>query len=130
MKKKTHYKLLLVPLGMYGLMAAIAIFWCLAQLLHLTKQIWLDIGVATGILFIMLSFIAPIVGLITGIISLMLKRKYDVAVLASMSAKPQEAAKQERKAERSYRAAAVLNLVLGIVCVGLSVFWVLLIRSL
>lgn len=130
MKKKTHLKLLLVPLGMYCLMSAIAIFWCVAQLLHLTKQVWLDIGVATGILFIVLSFIAPLAGLLTGIASLMLKRKYDVAALGSASGKAQDMAEKERRAERSYRIAAVLNLVLGIVSVGLCVYWVALIQSL
>lgn len=128
MKKKTCYKLLLVPLGMYCLMAAIALFWCVAQLLHLTEQVWLDIGVATGILFIVLSFIAPLAGLVTGVASLVLKRKYNVAV--SVPEKTQDTVNKEKKAERSYRIAAVLNLVLSVVSVVLCFYWVALFGSL
>lgn len=130
MKKKPHNKLLLVPLGMYGLMAGIALFWCLAQIFHLTGRIWLDTGVATGILFMALSFIAPLTGLVTGIASLILKRKYDLTVCASAPVKAQEKTEEERKAEKRYRAAAVLNLVFGIASVALCVFWVLLIGAL
>lgn len=130
MKKKTHYKLLLVPLGMYALMLGIALFWCLAQIFNLTQPVWLDIGVATGILFMILSFLAPLTGLITGIVSVVLKRKYDVAASGSVSAKGQKTEDKERKAERSWRIAAVLNLVLSVVSVVLCVYFVLLIRSL
>ncbi|MDE5679407.1 MAG: hypothetical protein K2I01_03120 [Lachnospiraceae bacterium] len=130
MKKKIHCKLLLVPLGMYGLMLGIALFWCLAQIFHLTQQVWLNIGVATGILFMALSFIAPLTGLITGIASVVLKRKYDMVTFGSASAKGQKLADRERKAERSWRIAAVLNLVLGVVSVALCVYFVFLIRSL
>lgn len=130
MKKKTHYKLLLVPLGMYCLMIGIALFWCFAQIFNLTQPVWLDIGVVTGILFMVLSFLAPITGLITGMVSVVLKRKYDVVTSGSAAAKGQKTEDKERKAERSWRIAAVLNLVLSVVSVVLCVYFVLLIRSL
>lgn len=130
MKKKTHYKLLLVPLGMYGLMLGIALFWCVGQIFHLTQPAFLRAGVVTGILFMALSFIAPLTGLITGIASVVLKRKYDVVTSGSLSVKGQEMAAQGRKAERIWRIAAVLNLVLSIVSVALCVCFVFFIRSL
>ena len=130
MTKKTHYKLLLVPLGMYGLMLGIALFWCVGQIFHLTQPAFLRAGVVTGILFMALSFIAPLTGLITGIASVVLKRKYDVVTSGSSSAKGQEMADQERKAERTWRIAAVLNLVLSIVSVALCDCIVFFIRSL
>ncbi len=129
-KKDTYYKLLLVPLGMYSLMLAIALFWCVGQIFQLTQPAFLRAGVVTGILFMALSFIAPLTGLITGIASVLLKRKYDVVTSGSLSVKGQETADQERKAERTWRIAAILNLVLSIVSVALCVYFVLLIRSL
>lgn len=130
MEQKIHCKLLLAPFVMYGLMLAIALFWCVAQIFHLTQQVWLNIGVATGILFMALSFIAPLTGLITGIASVVLKQKYDMAASGSASAKGQKTGDKERKAERSWRIAAVLNLILSVVSVALCVYFVLLIRSL
>lgn len=129
-KKDTYYKLLLVPLGMYCLMFGIALFWCVGQIFHLTQPAFLRAGVVTGILFMALSFIAPITGLVTGIASVVLKRKYDVVTSGSSPVKGKEMADKERKAERSWRIAAVLNLVLSVVSVALCVYFVLLIRSL
>lgn len=130
MKKKMHFKLLLVPLGMYGLMLAIALFWCVGQIFQLTQPALLRAGVVTGILFMALSFIAPLTGLVTGIVSVVLKRKHNMLTFGSSSVKGQEMADEERKAERSWRIAAVLNLVLGVVSVVLCINFILMIRSL
>lgn len=129
-KRNTYYKLLMVPLGMYCIMILIAVFWCLADAFGLTQPVWLSIGVVTGILFMALSGIAPLTGLIMGIASLVLKRRHDVETSGAVSAKGQEAADKERKAEKSWRVASVLNLVLSVISVALCVYFVLLIRSL
>lgn len=125
-KKDTYYRLLLVPLGMYCIMVLIALFWCLAEVLHLTQQVWLNIGVATGLLFLALCFVAPFTGLILGITGAILRRKYIVTDSDSVCVEGKENAD---KGAIYWRITAVLNFVLSVAAAVLGVYLILVIMS-